>query len=203
MRYTWTMFLLLVAAAVAVAAGAQDPQPDLDANSNANLYQPNPTASLPNAQAADPRGNVHHRNLNKNAEHDHVKVRAQNHGFVLPPGPLSDEDREKLVNQFCQENGIRREDLTREQHDALIERFKFLEEHRGHEKQHAEMFMILFASLIAAQILLTVWKKWHPQSFHLVSLLGLWLVPMWIGLNAGNTRFILIWLAFSLLNGLV
>ncbi|KAI9352767.1 hypothetical protein BDR26DRAFT_204179 [Obelidium mucronatum] len=130
------------------------------------------------------------------ADHSH-------HGLQLPPSPLTDADRERLVDEFCALNNIKRSDLTREQHDALIDRFKFLEEHRGHEAQHAEMAMILFASLIVFQIVLTVWKRWHPASFNLVSLVGLWFVPAAIGFSAGNFRFILVWLLFSLANGVV
>ncbi|KAJ3391074.1 hypothetical protein HDU80_011125 [Chytriomyces hyalinus] len=142
-------------------------------------------------------------NPNANRDPNNHNSHGDHHGIVLPPGPLTDADRERLINEFCNENGIKREDLTPEQHDALVERFKFLEQHRGHEQQHAEMAMILFMSLIAFQIILTLWKKWHEKSFNLVSLIGLWFVPMGIGLNAGNYRFIFVWLAFSLLNGTI
>ncbi|KAJ3224693.1 hypothetical protein HDU81_008375, partial [Chytriomyces hyalinus] len=74
-------------------------------------------------------------NLNANKDQNNHNSHGDHHGIVLPPGPLSDADRERLINEFCSENGIKREDLTPEQHDALIERFKFLEQHRGHEQQ--------------------------------------------------------------------
>ncbi|KAJ3387858.1 hypothetical protein HDU84_000462, partial [Entophlyctis sp. JEL0112] len=74
------------------------------------------------------------------------------------PSAMSDADRERRIDEFCRENNINREDLTQAQHDALVDRLKFLEQHRGHEAQHAEMAVILIASLVVFQIILTIWK---------------------------------------------
>ncbi|KAJ3110483.1 hypothetical protein HDU96_006535 [Phlyctochytrium bullatum] len=93
--------------------------------------------------------------------------------------------------------------LNAEQRARLEERLKFRHEHSGHEKQHAQMAMILMGGLVAFQFVLLFWKKAHPKSFQLASLVGLWLVPPAIGFSAGNTRYILVWLAFSVANAFV
>ena len=39
------------------------------------------------------------------------------------------------------------------------------EKHRGHDLMHAEMILILFAAILAAQILLFVWRHKHGKSY--------------------------------------
>ena len=39
------------------------------------------------------------------------------------------------------------------------------EKHRGHDLMHAEMFLILFSSIMVAQILLFLWRKKHTRSY--------------------------------------
>ena len=39
------------------------------------------------------------------------------------------------------------------------------EKHKGHESMHAEMILILITVLIAAQIALVQWKKFHVKSY--------------------------------------
>ena len=39
------------------------------------------------------------------------------------------------------------------------------EKHRGHDLMHAEMFLILFGSIMVAQILLFLWRKNHTRSY--------------------------------------
>lgn len=38
--------------------------------------------------------------------------------------------------------------------------------HRGHEAMHAEMVMILIATLVVAQIVLVQWKQRHHRSYN-------------------------------------
>ncbi|XP_015685548.1 RING finger protein 121-like, partial [Protobothrops mucrosquamatus] len=49
--------------------------------------------------------------------------------------------------------------------------------HRGHEAMHAEMVLILIATLVVAQLLLVQWKQRHPRSYNLAS--GKQLVYKW------------------------
>lgn len=55
--------------------------------------------------------------------------------------------------------------------------------HRGHEAMHAEMVLILIATLVVAQLLLVQWKQRHPRSYN-VSVPGCWearpcCAPVW------------------------
>lgn len=38
--------------------------------------------------------------------------------------------------------------------------------HRGHEAMHAEMILILIATLVVAQIVLVQWKQRHGRSYN-------------------------------------
>ncbi|XP_076256166.1 E3 ubiquitin ligase Rnf121 [Rhynchophorus ferrugineus] len=80
---------------------------------------------------------------------------------------------------------------------------KLHEKHKGHEKMHAEMVVILIISLIVAQLLLLEWKKRHYKSYSIISLLGMWLVPVMVCLKHQWWRFIFIWLLFSCITGLI
>ncbi|KAL1505580.1 hypothetical protein ABEB36_005113 [Hypothenemus hampei] len=75
--------------------------------------------------------------------------------------------------------------------------------HKGHEKMHLEMVLILIVSLIIAQVLLIEWKRRHYRSYSIVTLLGMWLVPLGICLKHHWWRFIFIWLVFSCITGLI
>ena len=43
---------------------------------------------------------------------------------------------------------------------------KLHEKHRGHESMHAEMILILFATLVISQIALVKWREIYPHSYH-------------------------------------
>ncbi len=43
--------------------------------------------------------------------------------------------------------------------------------HRGHEAMHAEMVLILIASLVVAQIVLVQWKQRHCRSYNVSAIL--------------------------------
>lgn len=49
--------------------------------------------------------------------------------------------------------------LCRVQHEKLHVK------HRGHEAMHAEMVLILIATLVVAQIVLVQWKHRHCRSY--------------------------------------
>lgn len=87
--------------------------------------------------------------------------------------------------------------------DEDAEKFKFLQEHKGHEAQHHIMFLILMGTVIGMQIGIISWKRFYPSSYHWASTLGLLLVPPLIGLQAGNYTYLIVWLAFLVLNSLV
>lgn len=89
---------------------------------------------------------------------------------------------------------------------------------------HAEMVIILFVTLVLAQVGLVEWKKRHHKSyfvniqtiqhpineisipifiFQLLTLLGLWTIPFVICVRNEWWRFIFFWLLFSCVTGLV
>lgn len=57
--------------------------------------------------------------------------------------------------------------------------------------------------IVLAQSALVQWKKMHKRSFDSISLLGLWLAPALISLNAGYWRFLMIWAAYSSATGYI
>ena len=47
-----------------------------------------------------------------------------------------------------------------------LEHMRLHEKHRGHESMHAEMILILFATLVISQIALVKWKQIYPHAYH-------------------------------------
>lgn len=99
------------------------------------------------------------------------------------------------------------------------------EKHKGHDAMHMEMVLILVFTLLIAQIALFEWKKRHYKSYavrmaivhveslflififfffyQMVTLLGLWLVPVIFCLKSQWWRFIIFWVIFSCITGIV
>jgi RING finger protein 121 len=65
------------------------------------------------------------------------------------------------------------------------------------------MLLIIIGSLLLSQLLISFWKKVHPKSYNISTLLGLWLVPMIMSIQSGYTRFLIIWALFSIVNGFI
>lgn len=47
-----------------------------------------------------------------------------------------------------------------------VEHARMHAKHRGHEAMHAEMVLILIATLVVAQLLLVQWKQRHTRSYN-------------------------------------
>ncbi|XP_064636124.1 E3 ubiquitin ligase Rnf121-like isoform X2 [Lineus longissimus] len=90
-----------------------------------------------------------------------------------------------------------------EQERWRIEHQKLHEKHRGHEAMHAEMVLILITTLVVAQVLLVQWKQRHFRSYQIVTLLGMWIIPIFFCLKFHWWRFIIIWAIFSVINGYI
>ncbi|CAE1330945.1 RNF121_175 [Acanthosepion pharaonis] len=84
-----------------------------------------------------------------------------------------------------------------------IEHQRLHEKHRGHEAMHAEMVLILLATLAVAQVVLMQWKKRHFKSYQRSTLLGMWLIPVIFCLKFHWARFIIIWLIFSIITAYI
>ena len=77
------------------------------------------------------------------------------------------------------------------------------EKHHGHDLMHAEMILILFGSIMVAQVLLYVWRQRHPRSYTALTLLGLWAIPIFFSIKLYFWRMIVVWTLFSIITGFV
>ncbi|CAG8685382.1 11093_t:CDS:2, partial [Scutellospora calospora] len=69
------------------------------------------------------------------------------------------------------------------------------------DSQHGTMALILLGALLGFQFLILYWKQKHYRSFQMVTLIGLWLIPMYIfGFQAHFWRFMTIWALYSGIN---
>ncbi|CAB4013600.1 RING finger 121 [Paramuricea clavata] len=68
---------------------------------------------------------------------------------------------------------------------------------------HLEMILILLTTLVVAQILLVQWKKRHFRSYQMVTLCGVWLIPLYFNIRLKWFRMLIIWTVFSLLTAYV
>ena len=71
------------------------------------------------------------------------------------------------------------------------------EKHRGHDLMHAEMILILFGSIMVAQVLLYVWRQRHRRSYTAATLLGLWVIPLVFSVKMFFWRMVVVWTLFS------
>lgn len=84
-----------------------------------------------------------------------------------------------------------------------LEHMKLHEKHRGHESMHAEMILILFATLVISQIALVKWKQIYPSSYHFCTLIGMWIIPVCLSLKNFWWRFVGIWVIFTIISAVV
>uniref|UniRef100_H3AEK8 Ring finger protein 175 n=1 Tax=Latimeria chalumnae TaxID=7897 RepID=H3AEK8_LATCH len=84
-----------------------------------------------------------------------------------------------------------------------IQHEKIHTKHRGHEAMHAEMVLILIATLVIAQIVLVQWKQRHCRSYNLVTLLQMWVVPLYFTIKLYWWRFLSTWGMFSVITSYI
>ncbi|XP_039588713.1 RING finger protein 121 isoform X2 [Passer montanus] len=84
-----------------------------------------------------------------------------------------------------------------------VEHVRMHAKHRGHEAMHAEMVLILIATLVVAQLLLVQWKQRHPRSYNMVTLFQMWVVPLYFTVKLNWWRFLVIWVLFSAVTAFV
>uniref|UniRef100_A0A8C3PMR5 Ring finger protein 121 n=1 Tax=Calidris pygmaea TaxID=425635 RepID=A0A8C3PMR5_9CHAR len=84
-----------------------------------------------------------------------------------------------------------------------VEHARMHAKHRGHEAMHAEMVLILIATLVVAQLLLVQWKQRHPRSYNMVTLFQMWVVPLYFTIKLYWWRFLVIWVLFSAVTAFV
>eukprot|EP00794_Sanderia_malayensis_P006921 gene6921-7699_t len=97
-----------------------------------------------------------------------------------------------MLNNITRE--LTKEELRRLEHQRLHEK------HKGHEAMHLEMILILLATLIVAQLVLFKWKQYHNKSYQMVTLAGVWLIPLYFNIKLGWYRMLVVWTIFSLIS---
>ncbi|CAJ0942273.1 unnamed protein product, partial [Mesorhabditis belari] len=95
------------------------------------------------------------------------------------------------------QNEVPIESLTEEEKWRL-EHVKMHEKHKGHDQMHMEMFLILIVTLVVAQVALVQWKRRHFKSYQFCTLLGMWLVPVFVCTQRGWYRFLVTWFVYTL-----
>uniref|UniRef100_A0A3Q2W654 Ring finger protein 175 n=1 Tax=Haplochromis burtoni TaxID=8153 RepID=A0A3Q2W654_HAPBU len=86
---------------------------------------------------------------------------------------------------------------------AVVQHERLHMKHRGHEAMHAEMVLILIATLVVAQIVLVQWKQRHHRSYNLVTLVQMWVVPLYFTIKLYWWRFLSMWGMFSVITSYV
>jgi len=94
------------------------------------------------------------------------------------------------------------DDMTPEERHQF-EHLMLHEKHKHHGAMHLEMTLILIGTLFVAQIVLLEWKRRHFRSYRMVTLLGMWVIPLLMSISNLWWRFIFFWLLFSCITALV
>lgn len=101
------------------------------------------------------------------------------------------------LNDPEQIKGMSNEQIAKIRHQQLHA------QHKGHEEMHAKMVLVMFGTLFAGQIILFLWKKKHPRSYHAATLLGMLFIPIGYSIYFSFSRFIFIWVVYSIITGIV
>ena len=83
----------------------------------------------------------------------------------------SAEDVIRLEEEYLQRN------LTSTEKKMVTDRVNYLQKHKGHEAAHSQILLIILASLIISQILISIWKRFHLKSYNMATLIGLLFIP--------------------------
>nr|XP_013807019.1 PREDICTED: RING finger protein 175 [Apteryx mantelli mantelli] len=94
-------------------------------------------------------------------------------------------------------------DLLSTEQQWKFQHQKMHAKHHGHESMHTEMILILIAALIVAQIVLVQWKQRHCRSYNLVTLLQMWVVPLYFTIKLYWWRFLSVWGMFSVITSYI
>ncbi|CAB3401857.1 unnamed protein product [Caenorhabditis bovis] len=93
-------------------------------------------------------------------------------------------------------------ELTEEE-QWQIEHQKMHELHRGHDSMHLEMMLILVVTLIVGQIFLVQWKRRHFKSYQFCTLIGMWLIPVYVCATRSWYRFLVTWASFTFFSAMI
>ncbi|KAF5923425.1 hypothetical protein HPG69_006595 [Diceros bicornis minor] len=92
----------------------------------------------------------------------------------------------------------------------LLQQKRMYKMHRGHESMHMEMILIFLCALVIAQIVLVQWRQRHGRSYNLlmlsaklVTLLQMWVVPLYFTIKLYWWRFLSMWGMFSVITSYI
>ncbi|XP_012922686.1 RING finger protein 175 isoform X1 [Heterocephalus glaber] len=80
---------------------------------------------------------------------------------------------------------------------SSLQQERMYKTHRGHESMHVEMVLVFLCALVIAQVVLVRWRQRHGRSYNLVTLLQMWVVPLYFTLKLHWWRFLSVWGTFS------
>ncbi|CAD6188470.1 unnamed protein product [Caenorhabditis auriculariae] len=93
-------------------------------------------------------------------------------------------------------------ELTEEEQWQL-EHAKLHEKHKGHDAMHMEMMLILIMTLVVGQVFLVQWKRRHFKSYQMCTLIGMWIVPVYVCLVRSWYRFLITLAVYTVMSFLV
>ncbi|KAJ2250004.1 hypothetical protein GGI13_004113 [Coemansia sp. RSA 455] len=93
--------------------------------------------------------------------------------------------------------------LSPEEVRFIINRETFKSQHYGHEGKHLMMFLILICVLAMLPNTVTFWRRRHPNSYRLVSILSICLIPPYFAVSNGYHRFMGLWTAYAAANSYI
>eukprot|EP00039_Didymoeca_costata_P027764 m.19157 g.19157 ORF g.19157 m.19157 type:complete len:350 (+) comp6494_c0_seq1:234-1283(+) len=97
--------------------------------------------------------------------------------------------------------GTNEEDRKRA--EIMKKQAEYRKKHAGHEKMHFEILMVLLATSIIGQVILVFWKKHYFDSYQRVTLVGMWLIPLYFSIELHFNRMLTLWSTFSVVTGYV
>ncbi|KAF0519131.1 RING finger protein [Gigaspora margarita] len=110
----------------------------------------------------------------------------------------------EILNTTAQISGLPALNESHNNESGLDPGTEFDEPNIGRNSQHGTMALILLGALLGFQLVILYWKQRHYRSFQLVTLVGLWLIPMYIfGIQAHFWRFMTIWVLYSIVNSCI
>jgi len=88
-------------------------------------------------------------------------------------------------------------DVDRDRELMRREHEEFMKVHAGHEGMHAEMMLVLFVVMMLSQVLLVIWRKHYFNSYQVVTLIGMYFIPVYFSVELHFYKMLVIWATFS------
>jgi len=79
-----------------------------------------------------------------------------------------------------------------------IEQNQFMEKQNNNSKTHMEMIVVCIIIFILSHFGLEFWKKNYTKSYNACTLIGMWFIPLILGLKANWLTFLSTWIVYTL-----